>query len=57
MGMRDLNDTERKILLLLQEGHNDSELIAEILDLEPEEVDVYTDKIIRMGYINAYTVH
>jgi DNA-binding Lrp family transcriptional regulator len=57
MEMRDLNDTERKILLLLQEGHNDSELIAEVLDLEPEEVDVYTDKIIRLGYINAYTVH
>ena len=55
--MRDLNDTERKVLLLLQEGHNDSDLIAEVLDIEPEEVEICTDRIVRLGYIDAHTVH
>lgn len=55
--MNDLNATERRVLLLLNEGQNDPEFIAEVLDIEPEEVEVYIDKIIRLGYINAYTVH
>lgn len=55
--MNDLNATERKVLLLLQEGQNDPDLIAEILDIDVEEVEICTDRIIRLGYINAYTVH
>lgn len=55
--MNDLNATERRILLLLKEGHNDSDLIAEILDIEYEEVEICTDRIVRLGYIDAYTVH
>lgn len=54
--MNDLNATERRVLLLLKEGHNDSDLMAEILDIEPEEVEIYTDNI-RLGYIDAHTVH
>lgn len=55
--MNDLNATERRVLLLLNEGQNDPEFIAEVLDIEPEEVETYIDKIVRLGYINAYTVH
>ena len=55
--MNDLNATERRVLLLLTEGHNDADLIAEVLDIEPEEVEMHIDRIVRLGYIDAHTVH
>lgn len=55
--MIDLNATERRVLLLLKEGHNDSDLIAEILDIDAEDVEICTDRIVKLGYIDAYTVH
>jgi Lrp/AsnC family leucine-responsive transcriptional regulator len=55
--MRDLDDTDRKILqLLLEDGRRPFSGIAEIVDLSPPAVSDRVDRLESLGVIDRFTV-